>query len=41
MQTKMPEFDTFTGRPRVSFTHITHLGRMLLREIDMLDKTNT
>lgn len=40
-QTKMPEFDTFTGRPRVSFTHITHLGRMLLREIDMLNKTNT
>lgn len=36
--TGMPDFDTFTGRPRISFIHITHLGRMLLREIGMLDE---
>lgn len=34
--TDLPEFDKFSGKPKVSYTSITHLGRMLLREIDMV-----
>lgn len=36
-ETGLPEFDRFSGRPRTSYMNITHLGRMLLREIDMHD----
>lgn len=35
--TGLPEFDKFSGKPRTSYTSITHLGRMLLREIGMID----
>ena len=35
--TGLPEFDEFSGKPRASYTSITHLGRMLLREIGMID----
>nr|WP_272907194.1 hypothetical protein [Pseudohongiella sp. O18] len=35
--TKIPEFDSRTGKPKKSSTDITHLGRMLLREIGLVD----
>jgi len=36
-KTGVPEFDKFSGKPRTSYTDITHLGRMLLREIGMIE----
>ena len=36
-KTGMPEFDKLSGKPRISRTDITHLGRMLLKEIGMPD----
>jgi len=37
-ETNMPEFDKISGEPRKGHTDITNLGRMLLREIGMLDE---
>lgn len=34
-KTKMPEFDRFTGQPKVSYSDITQLGEMLLEQIGM------
>ncbi|WP_299022678.1 hypothetical protein [uncultured Photobacterium sp.] len=39
--TDMPEFDKISGKPAVSYRSITQLGRMLLREIDMLDEVRS
>lgn len=36
-ETGVPEFDDLSGKIRIYNTSITHLGRMLLREIGMLD----
>ena len=36
-KTKLPEFDTFTGKPKSSYTYITPVGKMILRHIGMLD----
>ena len=36
--TGMPEFDTFTGRPSVSHHDITFLGRLMLKQIGLIDK---
>lgn len=38
--TKMPEFDTFTGKPKKSFSTITTLGRLLLKQIGLIDDLN-
>lgn len=38
--TGLPEFDKLSGKPRTSYTTITRLGRMLLREIGMIDRKN-
>lgn len=35
--TKMPEFDRFSGKPSVSYVCISRLGRLVLKQIDMLD----
>ncbi len=34
-KTNMPEFDRFTGQPKVSYSDITQLGKMLLEQIGM------
>ena len=38
MKTKQPEFDTFSGKQREQGYEITHLGRLLLRAIDLGDE---
>ncbi|MGV0847984.1 hypothetical protein ACTS9T_15580 [Empedobacter falsenii] len=38
--TKMPEFDTFTGKPKKSYSTITTLGRLLLKQIGIIDELN-
>ena len=35
--TGIPEFDTFTGRPAVSYHDITFLGHLVLKQIGLLD----
>lgn len=35
--TGMPEFDTFTGRPSVSYRRLTSLGHLVLKQIGLLD----
>ena len=37
-ETGLPNFDTFSGKPEISYTDITHLGRMLLRQIGIIDE---
>lgn len=36
--TGVPEFDTFTGRPAVSYYDITFLGHLVLKQIGLIDK---
>ena len=36
--TGIPEFDTFTGRPAVSYHDITLLGRLVLKQIGLIDE---
>lgn len=38
--TKMPEFDTFTGKPKRSYSDITTLGRLLLKQIGLINDLN-
>lgn len=35
--TKLPEFDTFTGQLKVSYSDTTQLGNMLLEQIGLID----
>lgn len=35
-ETKVPEFDKFTGQPKVSYSDTTTLGNMLLEQIDLV-----
>jgi hypothetical protein len=35
--TGIPEFDKFTGKPSVSYRDLTALGRLLLKQIDLLE----
>jgi len=37
-KTKMPEFDRFTGQPKISYSDITQLGKMLLEQIGMTEE---
>ncbi|MBQ4857357.1 hypothetical protein J8L71_04290 [Pseudoalteromonas sp. MMG007] len=37
-ETGLPSFDTISGKPEVSYTDTTHLGRMLLRQIGITDE---
>ncbi len=39
-KTKLPEFDAFTGRPKKSYSTITTLGRLLLKQIGLIDDLN-
>lgn len=41
IDTHMPKFDMFSGKPEVSYRSITQLGRMLLRQIGILDDENS
>lgn len=36
--TNIPEYDEFSGKPSVSYRDITTLGRLLLKQIDLIDK---
>ena len=36
-KTGMPEFDNFSGRPKVSYRDITRLGKMLLKQINLIE----
>ena len=36
-KTGMPEFDTFSGKPKVSYRDITRLGKMLLKQINLIE----
>lgn len=38
--TKIPEFDTSTGKPKKSYSTITTLGRLLLKQIGLIDELN-
>ena len=38
--TKIPEFDTFTGKPKESYSTITTLGRLLLKQIGLIKDLN-
>ena len=37
-ETGMPNFDSFSGKPEVSYRDITQLGRMLLHQIGIIDE---
>jgi hypothetical protein len=37
-ETKIPEFDRFTGQPKISYLDITQLGKMLLEQIGMSEE---
>ncbi len=39
--TGVPKFDKFTGKPKVTYRNVTHLGRMLLRQIDLLESADS
>jgi hypothetical protein len=39
-KTKMPEFERFTGKPKKSGSTITILGRLLLKQIGLIDNIN-
>jgi hypothetical protein len=38
MRTGIPEFDRFTGEPKVSYHYISPLGKLLLRTIGIKDQ---
>jgi len=38
--TKMPEFDSFSGKPKKSYSTITILGRLLLKNIGLIDNVS-
>ncbi|CCK81145.1 hypothetical protein [Desulfobacula toluolica] len=35
--TKIPEFDKFTGKPSVAYRDLTALGRLVLKQIDLIE----
>lgn len=37
----LPEYDTFSGKPKISSRETTHLGKMLLREIDLFEEDSS
>lgn len=38
-KTGIPEFDKFTGKPSVSYRDVTMLGRLVLKQIDLLENS--
>jgi hypothetical protein len=37
-KTGFPEFDKFTGKPKTSYLRVTHLGKMLLEQIGLINE---